>query len=82
MAKTNLRSDTNRNAALDVFSQGSTNRRLLAITRQGFYVTVSGTKIWIITEATDDNGKRTATTILLPEEYGTLNSGRLCITII
>lgn len=28
-----------------------------------------GTKIWIITEAADDNGKREATTILLPEEY-------------
>jgi len=33
------------------------------------YVTNSGTKIWIITEAKDDNGKRAATTILLPEEY-------------
>ena len=28
-----------------------------------------GTKIWIITEAADDNGQRAATTILLPEEY-------------
>lgn len=28
-----------------------------------------GTKIWIITGAEDDNGKREATTILLPEEY-------------
>ena len=28
-----------------------------------------GTKIWVITEAEDDNGKRVATTILLPEEY-------------
>ena len=27
------------------------------------------TKIWIITEAADDNGQRAATTILLPEEY-------------
>ena len=26
-------------------------------------------KIWIITEATDDNGERAATTVLLPEEY-------------
>ena len=26
-------------------------------------------KIWIITEAADDAGKRTATTALLPEEY-------------
>ena len=28
-----------------------------------------GTKIWVITEAEGDNGKREATTILLPEEY-------------
>jgi hypothetical protein len=27
------------------------------------------TKIWIITEATDDNGNRAATTLLLPSEY-------------
>jgi len=27
------------------------------------------TKIWIITEAVDDNGHREATTLLLPEEY-------------
>ena len=33
------------------------------------YVTNNGTKIWIITEATGDDGKRVATTILLPEEY-------------
>ena len=26
-------------------------------------------KIWIITEAADDNGERVATTVLLPEEY-------------
>lgn len=29
----------------------------------------SGVKIWIITEAADEQGKRAATTILLPEEY-------------
>src|SRR5436305_211351 len=28
-----------------------------------------GTRIWIITEAADDNGHRAATTILLPDEY-------------
>jgi len=33
------------------------------------YVTQSGTKIWIITEAADDDGQRAATTILLPDEY-------------
>ena len=27
------------------------------------------TKLWIITEAADDSGKRAATTLLLPEEY-------------
>ena len=26
-------------------------------------------KVWIITEAADDNGHRAATTVLLPEEY-------------
>ncbi len=26
-------------------------------------------KVWAITEATDDQGRRAATTILLPEEY-------------
>lgn len=29
----------------------------------------SRTKLWIITEAADDNGQRAATTILLPDEY-------------
>lgn len=33
------------------------------------YHTSKGEKIWIITEATDDQGHRAATTILLPEEY-------------
>lgn len=28
-----------------------------------------GTKIWVITEAEDDEGHREATTILLPDEY-------------
>jgi hypothetical protein len=27
------------------------------------------TKIWVITEAEDDNGNRAATTLLLPSEY-------------
>jgi len=27
------------------------------------------TKIWVLTEGTDDNGNRAATTILLPDEY-------------
>src|SRR5262245_3552466 len=33
------------------------------------YRTLKGVKLWIITEAVDDNGHRAATTILLPEEY-------------
>jgi hypothetical protein len=33
------------------------------------YRTLKGAKLWIITEAVDDNGHRAATTILLPDEY-------------
>lgn len=33
------------------------------------YKTRSGVKIWIITEAADDNGHRAATTALLPSQY-------------
>jgi hypothetical protein len=33
------------------------------------YITRTGTKIWVITEAADDRGHRAATTILLPDEY-------------
>jgi len=33
------------------------------------YLTSKGIKIWIITEATDANGNRAATTLLLPDEY-------------
>jgi len=33
------------------------------------YHTMNETKIWIITEAEDDQGHRAATTILLPDEY-------------
>ena len=33
------------------------------------YLLKSGVKVWIITEATDDNGKRAVTTLLLPDEY-------------
>ena len=35
----------------------------------GAYATKRGGKIWIITEAADDNGQRAATTVLLPDEY-------------
>jgi hypothetical protein len=33
------------------------------------YVTSKGEKIWIITEAVDDDGHRYSTTILKPEDY-------------
>ena len=33
------------------------------------YILPTDVKIWIITEATDDNGLRAATTVLLPSEY-------------
>lgn len=33
------------------------------------YLTLKGKKLWLISEATDDNGQRAATTLLLPEEY-------------
>lgn len=33
------------------------------------YHTKRGVKLWVITEATDEAGHRSATTILLPEEY-------------
>lgn len=33
------------------------------------YTTLNETRLWVITEATDDQGRRAATTILLPEEY-------------
>ena len=33
------------------------------------YATLKGVKIWIITEAADDEGHRAATTCLLPSEY-------------
>jgi|SRR6516162_290053 hypothetical protein len=33
------------------------------------YPTLKGKKLWIITEAMDDDGRRAVTTLLLPEEY-------------
>jgi hypothetical protein len=33
------------------------------------YKTLKGVKLWIITDAEDDDGHRAATTILLPDEY-------------
>ena len=33
------------------------------------YRTLKGERLWVISEATDDEGKRAATTILRPDEY-------------
>jgi hypothetical protein len=33
------------------------------------YIVAEGVKVWIITEAADEDGHRAATTLLLPEEY-------------
>jgi hypothetical protein len=33
------------------------------------FKTATGIKLWLITEAEDGNGHRSATTLLLPEEY-------------
>jgi hypothetical protein len=33
------------------------------------YHTSNGVELWVITEGTDEEGKRAATTIVLPEEY-------------
>lgn len=33
------------------------------------YTLRSGVRVWVITEATDDEGQRAATTLLLPDEY-------------
>lgn len=33
------------------------------------YILKTGVKVWIITEATDDNGNRACSTALLPSEY-------------
>jgi len=33
------------------------------------YILPTEVKVWVITEATDDQGRRAATTLLLPEEY-------------
>jgi hypothetical protein len=34
-----------------------------------YHLPQTGEKLWVITEATDDNGCRAATTILRPDEY-------------
>jgi len=33
------------------------------------YIVAEGVKVWIITEAADEDGYRATTTLLLPEEY-------------
>lgn len=34
-----------------------------------YYLMPDGTRLWIITEAADENGNRSVTTLLLPDEY-------------
>ena len=50
-----------RQANEDAIADGS---RILSV-----YVLKTGVKIWVITEAADENGSRAVTTILLPDEY-------------
>jgi hypothetical protein len=45
------------------------SRLLSAYLLEGHGDGEEATKIWLITEAEDDNGNREATTALLPEEY-------------
>ena len=46
------------------------DRALLDGTRiLSVYHTQSGSRLWVITEAEDDGGQRSCTTILLPQEY-------------
>lgn len=33
------------------------------------YTLRTGVKVWVVTEAADDHGRRAATTLILPEEY-------------
>ena len=33
------------------------------------YLLATGVKLWVITEGVDDAGRRSATTLVLPEEY-------------
>jgi hypothetical protein len=33
------------------------------------YTTLKGERVWVITEAIDDQGRRAATTLLRPEDY-------------
>ena len=53
--------EEDRQANDDALKDGS---RLLSA-----YRTLANVKLWIITEATDDQGRRAATTVLLPDEY-------------
>ena len=41
-----------------------TGERILSI-----YQTLLGVEVWVLTEATDDEGVRAATTVLLPNDY-------------
>ena len=54
--------DSDKQANDDSLADGS---RLLS----AYLLNDGETKVWVITEAKDDDGVREATTILLPEEY-------------
>lgn len=55
-------------AAGDAAAAGR-GRRCVGSRLLSAYTSAAGVKVWIITEAADDEGKRPATTVLLPEEY-------------
>jgi hypothetical protein len=54
-------SDEDRRLNLEAVKDGS---RILSA-----YILKTGVKVWVITEAENDNGIRAATTLLLPDEY-------------
>lgn len=55
---------------VDDEDKASNEKALITGTRLlSAYMLASEVRIWVITEAADENGFRVATTILLPEEY-------------
>jgi len=54
---------------LDAHDRRANERALLDGSRILSAYTYGGHKLWVITDAADDNGQRFATTILLPSEY-------------
>jgi len=54
---------------LDAHDKRANERALIEGSRLLSAYICNGHKLWVITDAADDNGNRTATTILLPSEY-------------